>query len=192
MKVLITESSGLIGTALSKSLTAGGHSAIRLQRQNNDPDSPVQDPENCLKDLARVGEIYAVVHLAGENIADGRWSKTKKNRILNSWVKGKKLLVEYFANSNQKPRVIISASVLGFYGDRGAGFVDEDSKARNGFQANVCVQKEDALKIAVEAGIRVIKVHFGSVLSKKWEPWKRCCCRSNWGSVVFTAAGSYI
>ena len=167
MKVLITGSSGLIGTALSKSLTAGGHSAIRLQRQNNDPDSPVWDPENCLKDLARVGEIYVVVHLAGENIADGRWSKTKKNRILNSRVKGTKLLAEYFANSNQKPRVIISASAVGFYGDRVAEIVDEDSKAGNGFLANVCVQWEDALKVAVEAGIRVIKVRFGTVLSKK-------------------------
>ena len=82
MKVLITGSSGLIGTALSKSLTSGGHSAISLQRQNNDPDSPIWDPDNCLKDLDWVGEIYAVVHLAGENIADGRWIKIKKNRIL--------------------------------------------------------------------------------------------------------------
>ena len=72
MKVLITGSSGIIGTALSKALTSEGHSAISLQCQNNDPDSPVWDPENCLKDLPRVGEIYAVVHLAGENIADGR------------------------------------------------------------------------------------------------------------------------
>ncbi len=78
MKVLITGSSGLIGTALSKALTAGGHSAIRLQCQNNDPDSPIWDLDNCLKDLAWVGGIYAVVHLTGENIADGRWSKTKK------------------------------------------------------------------------------------------------------------------
>jgi NAD dependent epimerase/dehydratase family enzyme len=78
--------------------------------------------------------------LAGENIADGRWSKTKKNRILNSRVKGTKLLAEYFANSNQKPRLIISASAVGFYGDRGAEIVDEDSKAGNGFLANVCVQ----------------------------------------------------
>ena len=167
MKVLITGSSGIIGTALSKSLTAEGHSAIRLQRQNNDPDSPIWDPDNCLKDLASVGEIYAVVHLAGENIADGRWSKTKKNRILNSRVKGTKLLAEYFANSNQKPRVIISASAVGFYGDRGAEIVDEESKAGNGFLANVCVQWEDALKVAFEAGISVIKVRFGTVLSKK-------------------------
>jgi NAD dependent epimerase/dehydratase family enzyme len=66
-------------------------------------------------------------------------------------------LVEYFANSNHKPQVIISASAVGFYGDRGAEIVDEDSKAGNGFLANVCVQWEDALKVAVEAGIRVKK-----------------------------------
>jgi len=113
MKVLITGTSGLIGSALAKSLTAGGHSAISLQRQNNNPDSPVWDPENCVMDLARVGDIYAVVHLAGENIADGRWSETKKNRILYSRVRGTKLLAEYFANSNHKPQVIISASAVG-------------------------------------------------------------------------------
>ena len=93
---------------MSKSLTAEGHFSISLQRQNNDQDSPVWDLENCLKDTAWVGGIFAVVHLAGENIADDRCSKTKKNRILNSRVKGTKLLAEYFANSNQKPRVIIS------------------------------------------------------------------------------------
>ena len=96
MEVLITGSSGLIGTALSKPLTAGGHSQIRLQRQNNDPDSPVWDPENCL--------------------------------------------AEYFTNSNQKSRVIISASAVGFYGNRGAEIIDEDSKSGNGFLVNVCVQ----------------------------------------------------
>ena len=101
-------------------------------------------------------------------------------------------MAEYSANSNQKPRVILSASAVGFYGDRGAEIVDEDSKVGNGFLANVCVQWEDALKIAVEAGIRVIKVCFGTVLSKKVEALKRCCCCSNWVSAVFSAAGSNI
>ena len=73
-------------------------------------DSPVWDQENCLRDLAQVGGIYAVAHLASENITDGRWSKTKKIRMRNSRVKGTKILAEYFANSNQKPRLIISAS----------------------------------------------------------------------------------
>ena len=79
-------------------------------------------------------------------------------------------MAEYFTNSDQKLRLIISASAIGFYIDRGAEIVDEDSKVGNGFLANVCVQWEDALKIAVEAGIRVIIVRFGTVLSKKEVP----------------------
>ena len=82
-------------------------------------------------------------------------------------------MAEYFANSNHKPRVIISASTVGFYGDRGAEIVDEDSKAGNGLLANVCVKWEDALKVATKAGIRVIKVRFGTVLSKKGEALKK-------------------
>ena len=165
MKVLITGSSGLIGSALAKSLTSNGHDVIRLLRHSFANDSPVWDPEYGVMDLADVGEITAVVHLAGENIADGRWSGNKKNRILNSRVRGTKLLAEYFADSDKKPQVIISASAVGFYGDRGTEIVDEDSNAGKSFLANVCVQWEDALNAAVERGIRVVKVRFGTVLS---------------------------
>ena len=165
MKVLITGSSGLIGSALAKSLTSNGHDVIRLLRHSSANDSPVWGPENGVMDLADVGEITAVVHLAGENIADGRWSGSKKNRILNSRVRGTKLLAEYFADSDQKPQVIISASAVGFYGDRGTEIVDEESNAGKSFLANVCVQWEDALNAAVETGIRVVKVRFGIVLS---------------------------
>ena len=107
MKVLITGSSGLIGSALAKSLTSNGHDVIRLLRHSFANDSPVWGPENGVMDLENVGEITAVVHLAGENIADGRWSGRKKNHILNSRVRGTKLLAEYFADSDQKPKVII-------------------------------------------------------------------------------------
>ena len=165
MKVLITGSSGLIGSALAKSLTSNGHDVIRLLRHSFANDSPVWGPENGVMDLADVGEVTAVVHLAGENIADGRWSGSKKNRILNSRVRGTKLLAEYFADSDQKPQVIISASAVGFYGDRGTEIVDEESNAGKSFLANVCVQWEDALNAAVETGIRVVKVRFGIVLS---------------------------
>ncbi|GIT63350.1 MAG: hypothetical protein Ct9H300mP21_08960 [Pseudomonadota bacterium] len=79
-------------------------------------------------------------------------------------------MAEYFTNSDLKPRLIISASAISFYSDRGAEIIDEDSKVRYDFLANDCVQWEDALKIAVEAGIRLIKVRFGTVLSKKEEP----------------------
>ena len=167
MKILVTGSSGFIGTALVKFLTAGGHSVISLPRSNFNPESPVWDMDNCIKDLAHNGEKYAVVHLAGENIADGRWSEKKKNKILNSRVRGTKLLAEFFSQTEHKPTVIISASAVGFYGDRGAEILDESSKRGNGFLADVCVNWEDAVNVAAEAGIRVVNARFGIVLSSK-------------------------
>ena len=165
MKVLITGSSGLVGSALIDSLAASGHEVIRLLRKKITEDSPVWDPENGVIDLADVRGISAVVHLAGDNIAEGRWNRQKNGRILNSRVMGTKLLTEFFAASDYKPDIIVSASAVGVYGDRGEELVDETSGPGNGFVADVCKQWEGATASAVDAGIRVANVRFGVVLS---------------------------
>jgi len=165
MKVLITGSSGLIGSALIESLAANGHEVIRLLRKKFAEDSPVWDPENGVIDLADVRGIAAVVHLAGDNIAEGRWNGKKKERILNSRVIGTKLLAQFFAASDHKPQVIVSASAVGIYGDRGEELVDENSGPGNGFLADVCKEWEGATASAVDGGIRVVNVRLGVVLS---------------------------
>ena len=165
MKVLITGSSGLVGLALIESLAANGHEVIRLLRKDFSEDSPVWDPENGVIDLADVRDIAAVVHLAGENIAEGPWNDKKKENILSSRVRGTKVLAGFFAASDHKPRIIVSASATGVYGDRGEEFLDETNGPGNGFLADVCKQWEEATAPAVDAGIRVANVRLGIVLS---------------------------
>lgn len=167
MKILVTGSSGLIGSAIVESLAATGDQAVRLLRGDEATGSPVWDPDNGIIDLAGEGDIEAVVHLAGDNIAQGRWNARKKARIRDSRVRGTRLLAEFFAagDHDHKPRVFVSASAVGFYGDRGDELVDESSAPGSGFLADVCKQWEAATAPAGDAGIRVVNVRFGAVLS---------------------------
>ena len=158
MKVLITGSSGLVGSALTDFFVANGDVVIRLLRRSAPADSPVWDPENGEINLAGVRYISAVVHLAGDNLGEGRWNDRKKNSILSSRVNGTKLLSKYFVASGHKPSVIVSASAVGFYGDRGEERVDETSEPGKGFLADVCRQWEEATASAVDAGIRVVNL----------------------------------
>jgi uncharacterized protein (TIGR01777 family) len=167
MKVLITGSSGMIGAALAESLVANGHEVIRLRRQKLTDDSPMWDPENGVIDLADVRDINAVVHLAGENVAKGRWNSQKKGRILHSRVMGTKLLADYFSAADYKPDIFVSASAIGVYGNRGDELVDETSEPGSGFMADVCKQWEAATASASDAGIRVAHARIGVVLSTR-------------------------
>lgn len=167
MKVLVTGSSGLVASALIESLVAKGHQVIRLLRRPVPGSSPSWDPEKGTIDFAGVREIDAVVHLAGDNISEGRWNDQKKVRILNSRVRGTKRLAEYFAALDFKPRIIVSASAVGYYGDRGTECLDETSEPGNDFLADVCKQWEAATVAASEAGIRVVNLRLGMVLSRK-------------------------
>ena len=167
MRVLITGSSGMIGAALAESLVANGHEVIRLRRQKLTDDSPMWDPENGVIDLADVRDINAVVHLAGENVAKGRWTSQKKGRILHSRVMGTKLLADYFSAADYKPDIFVSASAIGVYGNRGDELVDETSEPGSGFMADVCKQWEAATASASDAGIRVAHARIGVVLSTR-------------------------
>ena len=165
MKVLVTGSSGLIGSALIESLTANGHEAIRLLRTECAEGLPYWKPDSGVIDLGNVTGVDAVVHLAGHSIADGRWNQRTKARILNSRVTGTTLLAEFFADSTHKPHVIVSASGVGAYGECGEDVVDERSEYGKSFLADVARQWEESTAPAVEAGIRVVNVRLGIVLS---------------------------
>ena len=165
MKLLITGSSGLIGSALMSFMTAAGHDVRRLVRSSPTDRDLRWSPEEGLIDLNRLGKIDAVVHLAGENIASGRWTVAKKARIADSRIKGTSLLAKALTELDYKPKVLISASGIGVYGHCGNQVVDETSEAGEGFFAQLAVQWEQAARPVAEAGIRVVNIRTGMVLS---------------------------
>jgi len=163
MNILISGASGLIGTEVARSLAEQGHSVLALSR--NVGHAPYWDIGRKIVQLGEDGRIDVVVHLAGENVARGRWTAEKKERILRSRVEGTRLLAEFFAAAVYKPRLMISASAIGFYGERGDEELDEGSKKGTGFLSDVSQAWEEAARPAAEAGIRVVNTRFGMVLS---------------------------
>ena len=123
------------------------------------------DPERGRLDPADLEGVDAVIHLAGESIASGRWTRARRERILRSRSDGTQLLAETLAGLSRKPRVFVSASAVGFYGDRGDEIVDEQSASGSGFLAEVCRAWEAASEPAAKAGIRVVPLRIGIVLS---------------------------
>jgi len=164
MKILVTGSSGLIGSALLPFLSAQDHQVLRLVRGAPKEGEARWNPAEGFIEQDKLDGIDAAVHLAGESIADGRWTTAKKARILNSRVKGTHLLAETLAKLDHKPSVLLSASAVGFYGNRGAASLDESSSAGSGFLAEVSRQWEESTGPAA-ADIRVVKLRFGMVLS---------------------------
>ncbi|MEO8603174.1 MAG: TIGR01777 family oxidoreductase [bacterium] len=168
MKILISGASGLIGTALVPFLTTGGHQVVRLVRGGRKKAGTVQwDPAAGTIDRAGLEGFDAVVHLSGENIAAGRWTPERKARIHASRVDGTRLLVEALAGLTHPPKILIAASAIGYYGDRKEDIVDEDSAPGAGFLADVCREWEAATFPAAQAGMRVVNLRFGVVLSGK-------------------------
>ena len=166
-RVLITGASGLVGSRLVAALRADGFAVTALVRRGVQPGGQEirWDPEGGQLDPAQVEGFEAVIHLAGENIAAGRWTPQRKQLILRSRIDGTALLCRTMAKLQRRPRVLVSASAVGYYGDCGDEFVDESSPPGKGFLTEVCRQWEAATQAASDAAIRVVNLRLGMVLS---------------------------
>jgi uncharacterized protein (TIGR01777 family) len=165
MKILISGSHGLVGTAFIKSLETDGHEIFRLVRHYPNSEAEIEwSPDRYSIQLARIEGFDAVVNLAGESIAEGRWTDEKKRRIRESRVKGTKLLGDALANLAKPPKTFICASAIGYYGNRGDETLTESSAPGDDFLAEVCVEWEKATALATEKGIRVVNARFGIIL----------------------------
>jgi uncharacterized protein len=166
MNILITGASGLVGSALVPFLANAGQEVTRLVRSPPRPGERAirWDPTAGSIDESGLRSAEAVVHLAGENIAE-RWTAEKKVRIRESRVNGTRVLCEALARMDTPPKVLVSASAIGYYGDRGGEILTEDSAAGQGFLAEVCRAWEASTAPAQQKGIRVVPLRFGVVLS---------------------------
>jgi len=165
MHVVVTGASGLVGTALVRKLSAHGHQVTRLVRRAPRPGEARWNPDNGTIEAAALQHVDAVVHLAGASIGGRRWNDAYKQTLLDSRLRGTGLLASTLAEVSTKPAVLISASAVGFYGMRGDEPLDEAAPAGDGFLAGLCRQWEDATAPAAKAGIRVVRIRSGIVLS---------------------------
>lgn len=168
--ILVTGASGLIGPRLIKSLQEKGHQVSVLSR------SPTKlkgvkafkwDIENQTIDKSAFNGIDTIIHLAGAGIADKRWTRRRKQLIIDSRVLSTRLLYNTISETNSEIKTIISASAVGYYGDRGDEILTETSKNGTGFLAQCCNQWENAVDDGIKYGIRVVKLRIGLVLSKQ-------------------------
>jgi uncharacterized protein (TIGR01777 family) len=166
MKVAITGASGLVGAALVPFLTTGGHEVVRLVRRAPRAKSEVRwDPDGGTLDAAALEGAEAVVHLAGENIAEGRWTEARKTRLRASRIGPTRLLAETLAGLKRKPSVMVSASAIGYYGNRGEAWMSEKDAPGADFLGRLAADWEAAAEPAAKAGIRVVNLRTGIVLS---------------------------
>ena len=164
MDVLISGATGLIGSALTPALEARGHTIRRLTRTLRLEGDIRWNPEAGVIE-GDISGTEAVVHLAGESIAEGRWTEEKKRRILESRQKGTRLLAEKVAELSDPPSVMVSVSATGYYGNRGNELLTEESEPGDLFLSKVCREWEAAAEPAREAGVRVVHPRFGIVLT---------------------------
>lgn len=169
MRILITGAGGLVGSALRERLSSQGHTISRLVRRpaNASRGEAYWNPEGGSIDKTGLSDLKpeVVVHLAGENIASGRWNETRKRKIRDSRVNGTRALADALAHLEIKPKALICASAVGFYGSRGDEPLTEASPPGEGFLAEVCQAWEEGSELAAKAGIRTVNLRIGVILS---------------------------
>ncbi|MEW6250753.1 MAG: TIGR01777 family oxidoreductase [Planctomycetota bacterium] len=167
-RIAISGASGFIGTALTARLAAGGYSVRRLvRRPPSGADEVAWDPERGALPAEALAGVEAVVHLAGANIAAGRWTAARKAEIRNSRVQSTLLLARTLAKLEPRPAVLVSASAVGYYGNRGNEVLTEESAGGSGFLADTCKAWEATTDAARQAGVRVVNLRIGVVLSAR-------------------------
>ncbi|MBO3680723.1 TIGR01777 family oxidoreductase [Streptomyces sp. NEAU-YJ-81] len=174
MRIAVTGSSGLIGTALVRSLREDGHQVVRLVRRPPRAQDEVEwDPRREWVDTKGLMGCEAVVHLAGAGVGDRRWTDAYKKEIRDSRVLGTAALAEAIASLDTPPRVLVSGSAVGFYGDTGERAVDESAPPGHGFLPDLCQDWEEATAAAQEAGVRTVFTRTGLVISSEGGAWGR-------------------
>jgi uncharacterized protein (TIGR01777 family) len=168
LRVAISGASGLIGSALTAFLTTGGHQVTRLVRRTPErPDEAAWDPTTGAVDRPALEGLDAIIHLGGENLAAGRWTKARRRRLVSSRVDSTALLAAVASGLDRPPHALVSASAIGYYGDTGDDPADETSPVGKGFLAELCAAWESAADPARAAGIRVVHPRFGVVLAAR-------------------------
>jgi uncharacterized protein (TIGR01777 family) len=168
MKIVLSGGSGLIGTALLPGLQKSGHEVIRLVRHEpSSPDEVRWDPLSGRLNPADLEGVDAAVHLSGAGVGSRRWTKAYRRTLLDSRIKSTTLLAQTLAELSPQPKVLLSGSAVGYYGDTGTELLDESGRAGKGFLADLVVDWEASTASAEDAGIRVVHLRSGIVLSRR-------------------------